>query len=97
MERILEQLYNGDLSPADSRNYDNPQYPGMCQVVLEETEEFAAALKAERREEFDAMMDHYLELCYVEKTQAFSDGFRIGARIMCEVFAGGRDQTCCRQ
>ncbi len=94
MERILEQLYNGDLCPADSRIYDNPQYPGMCEVVLEETEEFAGALKAERREAFDAMMDHYLELCYVEKTQAFCDGFRIGARMMCEVFASGGEQRC---
>lgn len=92
MERVLEQLYNGDLCPADSRSYDNPMYPGMCEVVLEETEEFAGALKPERREVFNAMMDHYLELCYVEKTQAFCDGFRVGARIMCEVFADGREQ-----
>ena len=26
MERILEELYAGDLQPAENRNWDNPEY-----------------------------------------------------------------------
>lgn len=38
------------------------------------------------KEEFDLLMEHYLELTFIEKTQSFTDGFRIGAGVMCEVF-----------
>ncbi|MFR5011899.1 MAG: DUF6809 family protein [Acutalibacteraceae bacterium] len=38
------------------------------------------------KEEFDLLMEHYLELTFIEKTQCFTDGFRIGAGVMCEVF-----------
>lgn len=86
MDRILEQLYAGDLCPAENRKFDNPEYYEMCKASLAETEQFTKTLDEESQEAFDAMMEHYLELCYMEKTQAFSDGFRIGARMMCEVF-----------
>lgn len=86
MERILEELYAGDLQPAENRNWDNPEYESKCAQSVKEIEAFSRQLDQESREAFDAMMDHYLELCYIEKTQAFSDGFRIGARMMWEVF-----------
>ena len=37
-------------------------------------------------------MDHYLEVSFMEKTQAFTDGFRLGAQVMCEVFRAAAEQ-----
>ena len=87
MERILEQLYKGDLCPAD-----NPDYRRLCSANLEETDRFANSLAEERREAFDILMDHYLEVSFMEKTQAFTDGFRLGAQVMCEVFRAAAEQ-----
>ena len=60
MGRILEELYSGDLQPAENRNWDDPEYEVKCEASLEEV-------------------------------HAFCDGFRIGARMMWEVF--GREAT----
>lgn len=90
MERILEMLYNGDISPCDQSHCENPHYRELCRRSLDEADCFAASLDQEKREQFDALMEHYLEICYMEKTQAFTDGFRLGARIMSDVFYGGR-------
>ncbi|MBS6953185.1 MAG: hypothetical protein KH230_08110 [Enterocloster asparagiformis] len=92
MERILEQLYAGDLCPADNSVVENPNYRSLCKANLEETDRFANSLTEERREAFDIMMDHYLEVCFMEKTQAFADGFRMGAQVMCEVFREAAQQ-----
>ncbi len=86
MERILEELYNGSICPADSKSCDHPEYERKCRESLKETDAFAQGLAEEQKEAFEAMMENYLELCYMEKTQAFSDGFRLGARMMCAVF-----------
>lgn len=98
MERILEELYNGSICPAENRRCDSPEYERLCRESLKETDAFAGGLKEEQREAFDAMMENYLELCYMEKTQAFCDGFRLGARMMCAVFCqdGGRQSWASR-
>ena len=39
-------------------------------------------------------MEHYLELTYLEKSETFCQGFRLGAGIMCEVFSeNGREHA----
>lgn len=86
----MEQLYAGDLCPADRRIKGNAEYDRLCRQSLEEMEAFTGALDKEARAAFEAMMEHYLELTYIEKTQTFCDGFRIGAGVMCEVFGGPR-------
>ena len=54
----------------------------------------ADRLDEDMRAEFDTLMEHYLELTFMEKSHTFSHGFRLGAGIMCEVFCeNGRDQA----
>ena len=36
MGRILEELYSGDLQPAENRNWDDPEYEVKCEASLEE-------------------------------------------------------------
>lgn len=63
------------------------------QTVSSGIEEFSKKLDDESRKSFDALLEHYLELTYIEKSQTFCDGFRLGAGIMCEVFKG-RECLC---
>ena len=64
------------------------QYDRLCRQSVQEIEEFSKKLDDESRKSFDALLEHYLELTYIEKSQTFCDGFRLGAGIMCEVFKG---------
>lgn len=86
MGKLLEQLYAGELHPADRMSQDNEEYIALCRQSLEEIERFSSKLDVDLREEFDGLLENYLELAYMEKTQTFGDGFRIGAGLMCEVF-----------
>lgn len=86
MGKLLEQLYAGELQPCERVSQDNEEYKALCRESLEELERFSRKLDVDLREEFDGLMEHYLELTYMEKAQTFGDGFRIGAGLMCEVF-----------
>ncbi len=91
MDPILQQLYTGDLCPAENRHYDDPDYQSMCDASLREIEAFTAELSQEAKEKFDRLMENYLELTFAEKTQAFCDGFRIGGRVMYQIFSNGEN------
>ena len=86
MEPILSRLYAGEIVPAEHAVEGNPRYEELCGISLREMDAFTKKLDEETRQEFDKLMEHYLELTYIEKTQTFGDGFRLGAGIMCEVF-----------
>lgn len=94
MGKILDKLYAGELHPADRMIQDCGEYEAMCRKSLREMERFTDKLDADMKLEFDTLMEHYLELTYMEKSHTFSDGFRMGAGIMCEVFFdNGREQA----
>ena len=93
MSSILEQLYARNLTPAENVIQGNEEYDRLCRQSVQEIEEFSKKLDDESRKSFDALLEHYLELTYIEKSQTFCDGFRLGAGIMCEVFKG-RECLC---
>ena len=91
MKNILEQLYAGELVPAELKIEGNEEYETLCRRSLKEIENFTEKLDKENRKEFQNILDTYLKLTYLEKRQSFCDGFRIGAGIMCEVF---KERSC---
>lgn len=91
MKNILEQLYSGELVPAESKIEGNEEYETLCRRSLKEIENFTEKLDQESQKEFQNLLDTYLELTFIEKRQSFCDGFRMGAGIMCEVF---QNRTC---
>lgn len=86
MGKILQQLYRGDLCPAEHTVRGNAEYDALSRQSLKDFTLFTDKLDKDMQEEFDLLMEHYLELSFIEKTQCFTDGFRIGAGVMCEVF-----------
>ena len=90
MGKILQQLFRGELCPSEYTIQGNAEYDALTRQSLEEMNRFAGKLSQEEKMEFDRLMEHYLELTYLEKSQCFSDGLRIGAGVMCEVFYENR-------
>ena len=99
MGKILQQLYRGDLCPAENTIRGNAEYDALTRQSMDDFNRFTDKLDRDMKEEFDLLMEHYLELTFIEKTQCFTDGFRIGAGVMCEVFyenAAERNLTALR-
>lgn len=69
MSSILEQLYAGDLTPAENVIQGNEEYDRLCRQSVQEIEEFSKKLDDESRKSFDALLEHYLELTYIEKAR----------------------------
>lgn len=88
----MNKLYAGELNPADCVIQDSGEYDGLCRESLREMERFTEKLDKDMKDEFDTLMEHYLELTYMEKSQTFCHGFRLGAGIMCEVFCDNRQR-----
>lgn len=86
MGKILNRLYAGEVHPADSVIRGCREYEALCRESLKEMECFTEKLDGEMKEEFNTLLEHYLELTYMEKAHTFSHGFRLGAGIMWEVF-----------
>ncbi|MEE0421316.1 MAG: hypothetical protein UDG86_14870 [Lachnospiraceae bacterium] len=86
MKSIIEELYNGDLYPGERYKSIHRRYYQNKEEAFRGYEAFSKKLDEERAEEFKAIMDRHLEVLTLEMEKNFSDGFRLGVRLMCEVF-----------
>ena len=75
MGKILQQLYRGDLCPAENTIRGNAEYDALTRQSMDDFNRFTDKLDRDMKEEFDLLMEHYLELTFIEKTQCFTDGF----------------------
>ena len=88
MENVLEPLYHGEL-------YSDGKYGKTIQQLREDQNKafraylhFRSKLPDDMKDGFESLMDSHLDLLPLELEQNFIDGFRIGARMMAEVFCG---------
>ena len=84
MERILEELYMGNLCPAETQEVENPEYEEQNEQLLEAADAFIEKLDPELQETYEELNTLQLEVTQMEKTQCFVDGFRMGMKIVLE-------------
>jgi len=87
MESVLEQLYNGELYPYSKFKPTIEQFKIDRDKAFNSYSKLLAKLPDELKDEFTKLMDDHLNLLPLELKQNFIDGFRIGTRMMAEVFA----------
>ncbi len=78
---LLQQLYDGEIYPADQIVPKNPQYRELCRKLGQE--------KQYLRERFDEMGDMHLEIASLCGYEDFAYGFRLGAGLMIEALVSG--------
>lgn len=91
MDTILQQLYEGNLDPVPQSQPMTQEYRAVSQRYYRHREDFRSTLQAldpAVSEQFDRLADEMLELDCLERRELFIDGFRLGARMMMEVFDG---------
>lgn len=87
MNSILEQLYNGELFPAE-QSIEMEKHKQMRHAHYKHYEDFIEQLKTlspPLEQRFIAIMDEQLDTFPFETTENFIYGFKLGARIMMEV------------
>ena len=74
MGKILQQLYRGDLCPAENTIRGNAEYDALTRQSMDDFNRFTDKLDRDMKEEFDLLMEHYLELTFIEKTSVLQMG-----------------------
>ena len=86
MDRILQALYDGKIYPAEQFRPMIEEFKILQEKKREHYENFIKKLNSPLDEEFDNIMDEQLDTLPLELRERFIDGFRLGARMMVEVF-----------
>lgn len=86
MDRILQALYDGKIYPAEQFRPMIEEFKILQEKKREHYENFIKKLSSPLDEEFDNIMDEQLDTLPLELREMFIDGFRLGARMMVEIF-----------
>lgn len=87
-DSMLDKLYNGELYPYSLVKPTVEEYRLNKDKAFKSYEDFQKRLPDELKEDFDELMDSHLDVLPFELEQTFIDGFKIGARIITEIFMG---------
>ena len=90
MRTILQQLYDGDVFPAEQFYPKTEQYKVIRKQHFNRYQEFNAKLETidpALSNEFVQIMDEQLDTVPIEFSEMFIEGFRLGAKIVVEVYA----------
>lgn len=91
MKSIVEALFNGELAPLDTLYPALENYRQMQEKSVTDDNGFLKKLPPELQEEFERLMDEHFSLIPLEMSEIYTRGFKLGARLMCEVFSSDDD------
>lgn len=89
MDTVLQQLYDGKIFPAEQYRPLLEEYRKLRQAHYKHYEEFILELKKldnSLSKRFIDIMDEQLDTFPYDTSSMFIDGFRLGARMMIEIF-----------
>lgn len=86
MKSILEDIYYGNICPAESFQVNLKEYEAIQNEHLKTYDSFLQSLEPDQKKAFIEIMDHQFQSIPMEYAAVFSEGFRIGSRIMLEIF-----------
>lgn len=89
MKSILSALYGGEIFPAEQYYPKTEEYRRLYQNHYRHYEDFISILSKldpPLDKQFIQIMDEQLDIMPNEFSEMFIDGFRLGARIMIEIF-----------
>ena len=78
MDKILEELWYGNIDPMEAVGSGGPQYK---ELMARNREKIAAQLDEERQEVLETYDDNIREMDAIAEKEAFAYGFRLGIRL----------------
>lgn len=89
MESILKDLYYGNINPVGRSFVKEGNYHKALNQVIDSREKLDVLLNDEVRNRFDEFCNAQTELSCEEALSSFVYGFRLGAKMLIDVFLGG--------
>ncbi|MFD1175370.1 DUF6809 family protein [Paenibacillus puldeungensis] len=84
---ILESLYYGNLIPYETAVPQDPKYRQLGRQISESMDSWRGKLSNEDFRELEALLDLYQQVQGMELAASFTQGFRLGAAMVFEVYA----------
>ncbi len=82
---LLQQLYDGEVYPAECINPRSQEYLKINRAISEEKHYFYGVLSEEHRKHFDEIDDLWYQANSVYGYENFVYGLRLGVRLMIEI------------
>ena len=85
MEKVLRQLYDGEIRPVEGSYPTDPGYLELRNQLGEKNDLLAGMLNDQDRKLLEEIIDLRVRMDGSLNVDKFSDGFKLGARIMLEI------------
>lgn len=91
-EKILSKLYHGNINPVVKSVVQGSAYQKAMHRLTDLEEKLTALLDKEQQTLLQDFISVQGELNYISGEERFTDGFRMGARMMLEIFEKDGEQ-----
>ena len=88
MDKILRALYYGEILPAEQHILQIEENKIQWKKHYQQYEDFINKLGSPLDKEFERIMDEQFDILPQEFSQMFVDGFRLGAKMIIEIYEG---------
>lgn len=85
-EKILSELYHGNINPVAKSIVQGSAYQKVMHRLSDLEEKLVAQLDEEQKKLLEDFIAAQGELNYISGEERFTDGFRMGARMILEIF-----------
>lgn len=93
MRSIIEELYYGNISPADRDVVKGGEYAHLLNLVTRNEDDLMQTLTQTQQEVFEKFKDCASELNDANEMTAFTIGFKLGLRLAVEAMLSTGDIT----
>jgi hypothetical protein len=90
---ILEDLWNGNITPSERVIRTGSQYAQLQKQLVAAEEDFRKELSPEGKAAYDTFCRKQAELSEISECDCFIRGVRIGARLLLDIVADYPSQT----
>ena len=90
---ILEELWNGNITPSERVIRTGSQYAQLQKQLVAAEEDFRKELSPEGKAAYDTFCRKQAELSEISECDCFIRGVRIGARLLLDIVADYPSQT----
>ena len=91
MQKLLEQLFNGEIYPSERIVVSTPEYKAAQRTAIQAHGDFEEKLCDAMRKELDEVYSKDSAVHSFYDEQYFVEGFRLGAQLMLEILGVGKD------
>ena len=92
MQSIIEELYYGNITPAERSFRRTGEYAHILQLVSQNEEKLTETLTEAQKETFEKFKDSTSEISSMTAVTAFTLGFKLGLHLTAEAFISGNSE-----